>query len=423
MTTQMILVLAITTFMVLLILWDKLPFGVPPLIACLLLVLFGVADLRSAFAGFANPTIIMLAEFMALIAALEKTSFIAKFKEVMGKMAAKGGFKAYILIVVLVMLGCSMFGSGAAAYYVMVVGFFSTLPYSKSLPPSKIIMPAGFAAWHPLIPINTAMQYAIAATVLTSAGVATGISVVKFGMVYAFMGMAFLINCIIQYKFLPDHPIEVAKDSGKAKEAQKLSKKQEQVTYISFIVAVVSLLLQSQIKDAGYALAGLSVVAIFVVGVLDYQEVRNAISSPIVLMSAGVIGISDALANTGFTDLVGSSVANMLGGNASPFILILAFCLLSSALATVTGSNIGTAYVFAPLAVSTCINLGLDPSAAAVAIAISSFCGQFLPVDGLPAMIMGVGKYNIKQFWKFAIPQYFLRLVFVTAGAILIFPM
>lgn len=45
MTTQMIIALAITAFMVVLIMMDKLPFGAPPLLACLLLVIFGIADI------------------------------------------------------------------------------------------------------------------------------------------------------------------------------------------------------------------------------------------------------------------------------------------------------------------------------------------------------------------------------------------
>ena len=74
MTTQMIIALAITAFMVVLIMMDKLPFGAPPLLACLLLVVFGIADIKAAFAGFSNATVVMLAEFMAIIAALQKTS-------------------------------------------------------------------------------------------------------------------------------------------------------------------------------------------------------------------------------------------------------------------------------------------------------------------------------------------------------------
>lgn len=425
MTTQMIIALAITAFMVVLIMMDKLPFGAPPLLACLLLVVFGIADIKSAFAGFSNATVVMLAEFMAIIAALQKTSFIAAFKRTMFNMANKGGFKAYILMILIVMLGCSLFGTGSTAYYVMVIGLLSTLPYSKKLPPSKVVMTAGFAANHPLIPFNTALQYGIVIAVLGSAGVAANVPVAKFAVVNLFLSLGFLLNCLIQYKFLPDHPIAAASEENKTQESNEssLPKWKEQVTYLVFIIAVIGMILQSTIGDAGYAIAGLSVAVILVIGVLDFKEIRDAISAPIILMSAGVIGVADALGSTGLTDLVGSTVAGMLGTNVNPFIMIFAFCILTSVLATMTGSTIGTVYVFAPLAIATCTNLGLDPTAAACAIVISGWCGHFLPIDGMPAMVMGVGNYNIKEFWKFTIPQYFIRLLALTAGSLLIFPM
>ena len=107
MTLPMIIALAVTVLMIILIMVDKLPFGAPPLLALLLLVVFGVTDIKTAFGGFANPTIVMLASFMAIIAALQKTSFIVKFKQTMFNMASKGGFKAYVLLILIVMLGCS----------------------------------------------------------------------------------------------------------------------------------------------------------------------------------------------------------------------------------------------------------------------------------------------------------------------------
>ena len=426
MTTQMIIALAITAFMVVLIMMDKLPFGAPPLLACLLLVIFGIADIKAAFGGFSNATIVMLAEFMAIIAALQKTSFIAAFKRTMFNIANKGGLKAYLLMVLIVMLGCSLFGTGSTAYYVMGIGLLSTLPYSKKLPPSKVVMTAGFAANHPLIPFNTALQYGIVIAVLNSAGVMAQVSVAKFAVVNFFLSVGFLLNCVIQYKFLPDHPISAAsEDAAKVQEAAAVSlpKWKENVTYIVFVVAVIGMLLQSTIGDAGYAIAGLSVAVILVTGVMDFKEIRDAISAPIILMSAGVIGVADALGSTGLTDLVGSTVANMLGTNVNPFVMIFVFCILTSVLATLTGSTIGTVYVFAPLAIATCTSLGLDPTAAACAIVISGWCGHFLPIDGMPAMVMGVGNYSSKEFCKFTIPQYFIRLLFLTAGALIVFPM
>lgn len=425
MTPQMIIALAITVVMVILIMTDKLPFGAPPLLACLLLVVFGIADIKAAFAGFSNATIVMLAEFMAIIAALQKTSFIATFKRTMFNMANKGGFKAYVLMIIIVMLGCSMFGTGSTAYYVLTIGLLSTLPYSKKLPPSKVIMTAGFAANHPLIPFNTALQYGIVLAVLNSAGVVADIPVAKFAVINFALSLGFLVNCLIQYKMLPDHPISEAADEVKDQgtTVSTLPKWKEQVTYVAFVAAVVGMILQSSLGDAGYAIPGLSVAVLLVIGVMNFKEIRDAISAPIILMSAGVIGVADALGSTGLTDLVGSTVAGMLGASINPFLMILVFCILTSVLATMTGSTIGTVYVFAPLAIATCTNLGLDPTAAACAIVVSGWCGHFLPIDGMPAMVMGVGNYKLSEFWKFTIPQYFIRLIALTAGCLFMFPM
>lgn len=424
MTTQMIIALAITILMIILIMRDKLPFGVPPLIACLLLVVTGVVDIKVAFGGFANSTIMMLAAFMAIIAALQKTSFISTFKTAIFNMAKQGGFKAYTLLIIVVMLGTSFFGMGSTAYYVLVIGLLSALPENKALAPSKVLMPAGFAANHPIAPFNTALQYGVTIAVLEAAGAATNINLVNFAIVQLIVSLGFLAWCLAAYKILPEHPIATATNNNNPTENQenRLTKKQETVTYLSFALAVVGMVSQSYVGDAGYALTGLAVLPIFLVGVLDFNEIRNAISAPIILMSAGVIGVADALGSTGLTEMVGKSVAEMLGSDINPFLLIFTFCILTSLLATLTGSTIGTVFVFAPLAIATCLELGFNPVAAATAIVISGWCGHFLPVDGMPALIMGTGKYTMIEFWKFTVPQYFIRLLALTAGALILFP-
>ena len=424
MTAPMILALAVTALMIILIMVDKLPFGAPPLLALLLLVVLGVTDIKTAFGGFANSTIVMLASFMAVIAALQKTRLIVKFKEMIYAMAKKGGFKAYLLLILVVMLGCSLFGTGSTAYYVLIIGLLSNLPDSKQLPPSKVLMPAGFAANHPLIPLNVALQYGIVVAVLQSVGISANVNLFKFSLVNLCLSAAFFAWCFAAYKIMPKHPIADSKKSAVQNHTEpKMSRQKERITYISFAAAVIGMVLQSKIGDAGYAITGLAVAALLIFGVMDFDEIRSAISAPIILMSAGVIGIADALGNTGLTNLVGETVAKMLGNAVNPFILIFVFCILTSILATLTGSTIGTVYVFAPMAIATCVNLGLDPTAAAAAIVISGWCGHFLPIDGMPAMIMGAGDYKITEFWKFTVPQYFIRLLALTIGAVLIFPM
>ncbi len=373
--------------------------------------MFNVVPINVAFSGFANATIIMLASFMAVIAALQKTDLVSGFKRMITRLGTKGGFRAYVLIIVFVMLGCSIFGTGSTAYYVLVIGLLSTLAYNKKLPPSKVLMPAGFAANHPMLPFNVALQYGIVVAVLEATGVRENIDLVRFSIVNLVLSLGFLVWCLIAYRLLPDHPItDEESDPQRAAEAQEpatvgarstaaeparhdrpgtttrhprsarrreanataiasssatatvtaptLDRRKQLATYACFVLAIAGMISYSYIGDAGYAITGLSVALLLIMKVLDFTEIRDAISQPIIIMSAGVIGIAEALGATGLTKLVGESVAGLLGGNVSPFLLVFGFCVLTSVLATLTGSTIGTVYVFAPLAIATCVSLG-----------------------------------------------------------------
>lgn len=424
MTVPMIIALLVTAFMVWLIMTDKVPFGAAPLIACALMVLFGVTDIATAFRGFSNSSIVMLASFMVIIAALQKTRFIAAFKRAILRMASKGGYKAYVLIILVVMLGTSLFGTGSTAYYVMVLGLLSTIPSTEALPRSKFLMPAGFACNHPLIPVNTALQYGYVIAVLEAGGAAMSVSLPKFAIVNLCLSLGFLIWCLVAYKFMPvkDVPATTEAAAEAAEEAEALPAWQEYVIYGCFIAAIIGMVAQSYIGDQGYAVVATAVCVLLLTKIMNFKEICSNLGAPIILMSAGVIGVAEALGVTGLTNLVGETVAGMLGSNINPFILVFVFCVLTSVLATLTGSTIGTVLVFAPMAVATCVSLGWDPTAAASAIVVSGWCGHFLPIDGLPAMCMGLGNYTMKEFWKFTIPQYFIRLLALTAGALLLFP-
>ena len=78
---------------------------------------------------------------------------------------------------------------------------------------------------------------------------------------------------------------------------------------------------------------------------------------------------------------------------------------------------------FNPIGIATCISLGLNPIALAAAVTVSAWSGGFLPIDGLPAMILGMGKYKLSQFFKFTIPMYLIKIVVLAAAAVVIFPM
>lgn len=424
MTIEMILALGILVFMIVLIMSDKLAFGAPPLLACLLLVVTGLSTVQEAFAGFVNSSVIMVAGFMVVMAGLMKTSLIGRVQSTMISLVNRGGYKSYVLLLIVVMLGASLTGSGSTGYYVLILSLVSMIPYNKKMPTSKLMMPLGFATNHPLLPFNCALFYGVTVSVLETAGYKETISMPKFAIVNFILAMGFLVWSLIAYRLLPDHPITEPGEEDKKEEAEAvvLPAWKENLTIALFMLSVAGMMMMNTLGDASYVIPGLAGAILLVINVLDFKEVRDSMGAPVILMMAGVIGVADALANTGFTAMIGDLVADTIGTNFHPLFLVLVFALLTSTCATFTGSNMGSVYIFAPIAIATTISLGLSPVAAATAVVISGWNGGYMPVDGMPAMIMGMGKYKLPEFWKYSVPMYLIRIVALTIGSVVVFP-
>lgn len=439
MTLAMILSLVVLVAMILMILFDVLPFGIPPLACCVLIVIFGSVfggampeleqpwDISYAFAGFTNNTVWMLAFFMVILAAMQKTQMISRVKDVMAKLVEVGGFKSYVALLIVVMLGASILGMGSTAFYVLIFSLVVTMPYSDKLPGSKLMLPLGIASNHPLIPINVALQYGVAVSILASAGLQQSIPMVQFAIVTFFLSLGFFVWAVIGYKFLPSHPVaEPTIENEEAlfeEDGPTMSTWKEGVTIVAFIVSIVAMMLVETLGQLSYVIPGVAAVVMLLIKVLDFNEFRDNLFSPIILMTAGVIPVANCLADSGLSTLVGNAVASAIGTGVPPFVLLLIFTVLCSTFACFTGSQVGIAMIFAPLAIAVCQGLGYNPMAAAVAVVLSAWAGHYMPIDGLPAMAYGMGNYTMAEFWKYTIPQYVVRLLFLCAGAMIVFPM
>lgn len=426
MTIEMILALGVLIFMIVLIMSDKLPFGAPPILACLLLVVTGIASIQEAFSGFVNQTVVMVAGFMVVMAGLMKTSLIGRVQAMMIYLVKKGGFKSYALLILVVMLGASLTGPASTGYYVLVLSLVTAIPYDKKMPTSKLFMPLGFATYHPLIPLNVTLFYGTAMTALSSSGYSNGLSMPKFSMVMFISSIAFLIWSLFSYRFLPSHQIigdsEETDSNIEEVKASTMPKWKENITIGAFFASVVGMMLMSTLGEVAYIIPGIAGAILLITNVLDFKEVRDNMSAPLVLMLAGVIGVANALVSSGFTAMIGENIAQFIGTNISQFTFVLVFSLLTGICATFTGANIGSVYIFAPIAIATCLSLGQNPSGVAVAIAISGWnCGA-MPIDGTPAMVFGMGKYTLPEFWKFTVPEFLIRAVIISAGAVMFFP-
>ena len=78
--------------------------------------------------------------------------------------------------------------------------------------------------------------------------------------------------------------------------------------YIAFVVNFVAMIFLDKLGEPGYAIPGVIAAVLFVLGILNFKEVRNNIASPLILMMAGVIGVAGARLGFPALDAIASLV-------------------------------------------------------------------------------------------------------------------
>lgn len=426
MTTSMIITLGIVLLMVAVIISDKLPFGVPALLAAILLVVTNQANVATAFGGFVDKNVIMIMGFMSLMAAFDKTELIYKVKKALAKFAITGGVKGLLILMVAIM-AIGNFVTGTA-FYVLVLSIVSTIPSNDKLPTSRIILPAAIATtasgW---LPTGVVFLASLAASLVKSAGVAnpTAVDPAKLVLINVIFSVVYLLWVLVGHKLLP------AKNANEASSVESKEEKpfvktltsfQQNVVYVGYFTVLVALLFLSKFPgEIGYGLP-LAIAGVFlVVKAINFKELLSSMFSPLMIMMASVIGVAAAMGNTGLSAYLGSQIAGLLGAAPSLLLIVFVFALLTSIFATFTGASFGSLFVTAPIGIALCIQYGYNPMPLAMACTSAAWINYIMPIDGMPALAFGMGKYKLPQFWAFVIPTWIFKLTLTCVLCVVFF--
>lgn len=426
MTTSMIITLAIIILMIVVIISDKLPIGAPALLAAALLVVCNQTDLATAFSGFTDKNVIMIMGFMICTAALQKTRAIYDLQGMLGRIAAKGSMLGFaVLILAIMAIGNFITGT---AYYVLVISIIATIPYNTKLPNSRILLPAAFASgmggWMP----NSVVFFSglVASIVSKVGGGDVTISIGRFCLMNIIWSAIYLVWAVVGSKLLPNRDIAGAANGEALPERKEfvpvLSDLQQTIVYVGYAAMIVSMIFLNKLPgEAGYAMPTAIAGVFLCVGALNFKEFLGSMFSPVMVMMASVIGVAATMANSGLSGFLGEKIAGMLGGSPSLMFLVFAFALMTSVSATLTGASIGSLFIFAPIGIALCMQFGYSPIPLALACVKAAWINWFLPIDGLPALAMGTGKYKLTEFWKFILPLWIMMLAFTSVMCVVFF--
>jgi di/tricarboxylate transporter len=152
------------------------------------------------------------------------------------------------------------------------------------------------------------------------------------------------------------------------------------------------------------------------VGALPLREAYSAIDWPILVMLAALIPVSNALEQTGTTDLLARQLSGWAAG--LPPLGALALIMVAAMAVTPFLNNAATVLVMAPIAAVFATDLGYRPDAFLMGVAVGAACDFLTPIGHqCNTLVMGPGGYRFGDYWRLGLP---LSILVVVLGVPLI---
>lgn len=422
---QLYIVLAILAFMIISFVIHKIPFGVTTMICCVLLVVTGFYTPAQAFSGFSNQNIILLAPMFALSAAFGKTSLLKKIQARMVSLKDKRGY--LLLAAMFAFIAVLAAFIPTTAMMTITLMFIIALGNSGDITPTTITIPALsiLSVWCAVLPVGLGSTVFAQNNVLYEGIVTNENQLLQF-LDYAKVAVVPSIICTIYavfaYKLMPKRSDFNAGDVHEAKEQAAISKRDETIIYVVFVIVMLSLFFGTQLGNIMYVMPAVGVLVLLISKAMSVKETVGALTQDAIWMAAGVLVMANALGDSGAGEVIGNFILKILGGNPSGIMVLFVFALVTVIMTTFM-SNAATRNVLIPIAASTCLAAGWDPRGV---VCIVFFCSNIAIAfpSGSPAcgIAYGVGGYKIPQTLRYTLPFIIIAIIAVVVNANIMFP-
>lgn len=145
---------------------------------------------------------------------------------------------------------------------------------------------------------------------------------------------------------------------------------------------------------------------------ITMDDAYRAIDWKSLMLIAGMIPMSTALANVGLVDVIATGLVQALGQN-SPLVMLGGLFILTT-LFTQFLSNTATVVVIAPIALTAANSMGVNPQPFLMGVAVAGSMAFASPVASpVNTLVMGAGNYRFSDYMKAGIPLILLSLLTV----------
>ena len=391
---QTLIVLAIVA---LLFVTELIPLAVTSMGGAIACGLLGVIPVKTVFSGLSNSTVVLFAGMFVISSAMFHTGLAQLIGERVVRLVGTGenSLMFGVMAIGAIMSSVSSNSGTCAALMPVIMGICSAAKIS----PQRQMMPLAFGCGiGGIITLVGTPPNIIASGALQQAGLK------PFGFFeFAWIGVPLTITAIIYMmligkRFLPSGEATNAEiDEEAAAEAQASSndpKKQWLVglTLIAVILAMATSIVPLQVASVTGALF------LVITKCLTEQQAYRGIDWVTIFLFAGMMPVATAMDKSGAGKLIADAVVGVMGGSPSPLMVTGILFVLSCGL-TQFMSNTASSALLCPIGISIAQNIGADPHAVLMAIAVAASCAFATPVGTPPnTLVLGPGGYHFKDY-------------------------
>lgn len=369
--SQITITLLFLLFAIVMFMWEKIPLGLTSMIVCVGLVVTGVLEWQTAFAGFIDSNVILFVAMFIVGGALFETGMANKIGGIVTHFAKTERQLIVAIMVIVGVMSGFLSNTGTAAILIpVVIGIAAKSGYSRS----RLLMPLVFAA-------------AMGGN-LTLIG-APGNMIAQSGM--EGIGLKFGFD--------------------ESKDFSHVPKWKQYLSLVILLLTLVGMIFEEQLGIKLCVIGCMGALALMITGVISEKDALASIDLKTIFLFGGTLSLAAALEQTGAGELIAEKVIGMLGDNPSPYVLTFVIFMLCCVMTNFM-SNTATTALMVPIGISIAQGMGADPSAVLMACVIGGSCAYATPI-GMPAntMVVTAGGYTFKDYAKAGVPMILVATV------------
>ena len=398
---QCLVIVAIVAFF---FVTELLPLAVTSMAGCIAVGLAGLIPIKTVFSGLSNATVVLFAGMFVVGAAMFHTGVAQKIGEAIVKVTgtAENSVMAGGMTAGAVMSAFLSNTSTAASLLPVIQGICSAAKIS----PQRQLMPMAFGCgMGGIITLVGTPPNILASGALENVGM-TGFGFFEFawiGIPITVAGILYMI--LVGKRFLPQGTEvgELDEESKKEAAASTNDTTHQIIVLVTFAIAVVMMAKFTKVIPMQVT-AIMAALILVITKCLTEKQAYAGIDWVTIFLFAGMMPVSTAMDKTGAGKLIADAAVGLMGGSPSPLVVTAILFILSCGL-TQFMSNTASAALLCPIGISIAQNIGADPHAVLMAIAVAASCAFATPVGTPPnTLVLGPGGYKFFDYVKAGTP-------------------